>query len=345
MTANISDNLANWSTTDASNQPDGTDTADIDAEFRRLQAVVRKYMRNKGADIASASTVDLSAATGDYVDITGTTSITGLGTVSAGMRFILQFDDALTLTHSANLVLPGAANITTAAGDHAVFESLGGGAWRCISFMRAAGPVNAAAAGVNTDITSLASPAVGAATATTQSAGDNSTKVATTAYADAAAAAVAYTPPSGSIVQVAYAKIGSVVTGTNTIPMDDSIPQQSEGVEVVTVSITPTDVLNTLVVEGVVQAAHDSNSDITAALFQDATADALAAAHHYIGGGSKVGGIQVAFDMVAGTTSSTTFKLRAGANGSGNLTINGAASGRYYGGVGYSWIKVTELKT
>lgn len=186
MTANISDNLANWSTTDASNQPDGTDTADIDADFRRLQAVVRKYMRNKGADIASASTVDLSAATGDYVDITGTTSITGLGTVSAGMRFILQFDDALTLTHSANLVLPGAANITTAAGDHAVFESLGGGAWRCISFLRAAGPVNAAAAGANTDITSLASPALGAATATTQSAGDNSTKVATTAYVDAA---------------------------------------------------------------------------------------------------------------------------------------------------------------
>lgn len=36
--------------------------------------------------------------------------------------------------------------------------------------------------GANTDITSLASPALGAATATTQSAGDNTTKVATTAF-------------------------------------------------------------------------------------------------------------------------------------------------------------------
>ena len=39
-----------------------------------------------------------------------------------------------------------------------------------------------AASGANADITSLNSPAIGSATATTQSAGDNSTKVATTAF-------------------------------------------------------------------------------------------------------------------------------------------------------------------
>lgn len=43
-----------------------------------------------------------------------------------------------------------------------------------------------AKAGANVDITSLASPAIGSATATTQSPGDNSTKVSTTAYVDAA---------------------------------------------------------------------------------------------------------------------------------------------------------------
>ena len=140
MSANILDNLANWSTTDASNQPDGSDTADIDAEFRRLQSVIRKYTRTKGADIASAATCDLSTATGDYVDITGTTGITAFGTVSAGMRFILQFDDAVTITHHAtSLILPGGVNITTAAGDVAFMESLGSGNWRCISYMRASG--------------------------------------------------------------------------------------------------------------------------------------------------------------------------------------------------------------
>jgi hypothetical protein len=57
--------------------------------------------------------------------------------------------------------------------------------------------VGAAASGANTDITSLAAPALGAATATTQSAGDASTKVATTAYADTAAANAV---PSGTVV-------------------------------------------------------------------------------------------------------------------------------------------------
>lgn len=46
--------------------------------------------------------------------------------------------------------------------------------------------LGAAKSGANTDITSLSSPALGSATATTQTAGDNSTKVATTAYVDAA---------------------------------------------------------------------------------------------------------------------------------------------------------------
>ncbi len=155
MSANIDSSLANWSTTDASNQPDGTDTADIDAEFRRIQAVIRKHLRTIGANIASASTVDLSAATGDVVNITGTTTITSLGTVSAGMRVWIVFGGALTLTHNAtSLILPGGANITTAAGDVACFESLGSGNWRCFVYQRAGNVY--AASGANTDITSLA---------------------------------------------------------------------------------------------------------------------------------------------------------------------------------------------
>jgi hypothetical protein len=54
------------------------------------------------------------------------------------MRFILQFDGILTLTNSASLALPGNADITTAAGDHACFESLGSGNWRGIYYTRAA---------------------------------------------------------------------------------------------------------------------------------------------------------------------------------------------------------------
>jgi hypothetical protein len=51
--------------------------------------------------------------------------------------------------------------------------------------------LGAAASGANTDITSLASPALGGATATTQTAGDNTTKVATTAFVIGQAATLA----------------------------------------------------------------------------------------------------------------------------------------------------------
>lgn len=91
-----------------------------------------------GANIASASTVNLSAATGNVVHITGTTTITAV-TLAGGMFRTVIFDDALTLTHHAtNNNLPGAANITTAAGDRAVYWSDGTTVW-CVSYTRATG--------------------------------------------------------------------------------------------------------------------------------------------------------------------------------------------------------------
>lgn len=47
-----------------------------------------------------------------------------LGTASqAGILREVIFDGVLTLTHSANLDLPGAANITTATGDRAIVRA------------------------------------------------------------------------------------------------------------------------------------------------------------------------------------------------------------------------------
>ncbi len=103
----------------------------------------------KGADIASAATADIGAATGNFVHVTGTTTITALGTVQAGTRRIVRFAGVLILTHNAtSLILPTAANITTAADDVAVFVSEGAGNWRCVGYQRANGnPLAGAAAG------------------------------------------------------------------------------------------------------------------------------------------------------------------------------------------------------
>lgn len=100
----------------------------------------------RGADIASATTVDLDAATGDIADVTGTTSVTAI-TLADGVEKSVRFTGALTLTNGASLILPGAANITTAAGDVAVFRGYAAGVVRCVGYQRASGlPVVAPAA-------------------------------------------------------------------------------------------------------------------------------------------------------------------------------------------------------
>ena len=97
------------------------------------------------ADIASAATVNIGAAVGRTVFITGTTTITSFGTVGDGVIKIVRFTGALTLTHNAtSLILPGGANITTAAGDALLAMSLGAGNWVVLFYQRAAGylPLN-----------------------------------------------------------------------------------------------------------------------------------------------------------------------------------------------------------
>jgi hypothetical protein len=89
------------------------------------------------ASVTAAATTALSAL---VTVVTGTTTITSFGSAASLSNPIcfVRFTGALTLTHHAtNLVLPGAQNITTQAGDAGVFEYMGAGAWRCLGWFPA----------------------------------------------------------------------------------------------------------------------------------------------------------------------------------------------------------------
>jgi hypothetical protein len=91
-------------------------------------------------DLASAATVNIGAASGNDLRITGTTAITAFDTAQAGAKRTVRFAAALTLTHNATkLILPTGATIVTAAGDTAEFISLGSGNWYCSRYDRASG--------------------------------------------------------------------------------------------------------------------------------------------------------------------------------------------------------------
>lgn len=138
-------------------------------EIEALQAAVASALVAKAGDtltgalnwsatqtIASAATTDIGAATSNSVIVSGTTTITALGTIAAGAERVVQFSGALTLTHNAtSLILPGGASITTAAGDVAYFVSLGTGNWRCTGYQKANGQA-VVASGASMDSAALA---------------------------------------------------------------------------------------------------------------------------------------------------------------------------------------------
>lgn len=103
--------------------------------------------------LASATTTDIGSQNSNNLTITGTATITSFGTAAAGVIRRLVFSGALTLTHNASsLILPGAENIVTAAGDTAEFLSLGAGSWRCTVYQKANGEALVSPPGVPVDV-------------------------------------------------------------------------------------------------------------------------------------------------------------------------------------------------
>ena len=148
----------------------------------------------------------------------------------------------------------------------------------------------------------------------------------------------------GKIVQIVHLQDGAVASGTTTIPDDDTIPQNTEGDEWNTLAITPTSATNKLLINVVLfgQGSASATTNICA-LFQDTTAGALAATQLRTDNNARQNFCFTHY-MTAGTTSSTTFKVRIGGQ-TGTMTVNGhSTTTRVLGGVISSTITITEIE-
>ena len=141
---------------------------------------------------------------------------------------------------------------------------------------------------------------------------------------------------AGSIVQIVTTQTGALITGTAIIPADDTIPQISEGFEVLSLAITPKSATNRLLITGQIH-AYSSTADMTSALFKVGTDDALSVSSApRITSSGDTAAITTMWNGVSGTTSAITFKIRFGQTAtSPNAHINGSDAGgpgREYGG-------------
>ena len=154
------------------------------------------------------------------------------------------------------------------------------------------------------------------------------------------------TNSAGTVLQMVNAIDGAVATGTTVMPYDDTIPQNTEGDEYITLPVTPIGSTNKLRIDVVVNLDWNNTAGrMSVALFQDTTAGALAATNQFpIASGNGQSPVTFTHWMTSGTTSATTFKIRAGSVSAGTTTFNGASSGRKFGGVCASTITITEIK-
>jgi len=149
----------------------------------------------------------------------------------------------------------------------------------------------------------------------------------------------------GELVQSALATLGTVATGTTTVPVDNTIPQNTEGDQYLSQAITPTSAANILDVDAQLFATNAAGLGgvMIASLYQDTTANAFATSWMNIASNGGAFYNHLETRLLAGTTSSTTIKLRCGCSASGTTTVNGTGGGQMFGGALNSYLGVREI--
>lgn len=153
---------------------------------------------------------------------------------------------------------------------------------------------------------------------------------------------VTTTTMAANFVQAVYGETATYSSTSTVLPADNSIPQNTEGAEIMTASITPKSATNKLRIDVTV---HCTSSGIIAGvvgLFQDTTANALAATFVTPPNASYGMVLSLSHVMDAGSTAAMTFKVRAGPGSAGTLYINGYSVSRLLGGVMKCTITITE---
>ena len=139
------------------------------------------------------------------------------------------------------------------------------------------------------------------------------------------ATAPSWVAPAGGgvLVQQVTNHTNALVTGTTVLPQDTTIPQNDEGNALFECAITPTSATNRLRMVVLVNCVTAADGQILGlALFQDSTADALNSTWGYNDSGNQNHTLHMDYEMAAGTTSETIFKVRGGRSPAGTFHMN-----------------------
>lgn len=240
--------------------------------------------------VASATTTNLETAVGSIVDISGTTTITGITLGEGHLRFV-RFTGALTLTHGASLVLPGAVNVTTVAGDTAIFYGDASSVVRCLLYQKYT--VTGTGSAVRHTSPTFVTPVLGVAAATSLAASGAVTS-------SSASAGVGYATGAGGTGTQASSRTTTVVMSPNPC-MSGSITLVSAAGSATPATFTVT---NTACAAGdTVVWSQKSGTDKYIILTTNVTAATSFACTFYTTGGTTTEQPVFTFNIIKGVTS------------------------------------------
>ena len=148
----------------------------------------------------------------------------------------------------------------------------------------------------------------------------------------------------GKLLQQVNTQTGAVATGTTIFPEDDSIPQNTEGDEYMTLSITPKSATSTIMIEAHIFYSQSAGTRSGAGLFKDSDADALSFTSNFVYDATSMSNMQVFYSETSGNTTARTYKIRCGIlQTSGTFTFNGQSGNRKFGGTTLSTIRILEI--
>lgn len=116
----------------------------------------------------------------------------------------------------------------------------------------------------------------------------------------------------GKVAQVVRSSTSTTALGTTVIPFDGTTPQNTEGTELLTVTIVPTNASSMIELEFRAWGTANANMGIVLSIFKDSNANALDSSIVNTNATDHMTPFILSTSVTAGSTSAQTYKIRIG---------------------------------
>jgi hypothetical protein len=330
----------------------------INNALRALGVMVTREMAFQATAIsASVSTNIVTSSTGLYVPIVGSGAVNSFGVIpgeqpSAAVFRFLEFSSSASLSHGGSIFLTGGASRRTQPGDvMGVIHEGSGDQWRELFYHRADGALAADSLSVTTitnrslSTSAISTVTLNAASASITAIGITALNTLNSVSASVGSFTLLKVGGHGTIAQAVRDTDATYVTASTDLPCDNTIPQITEGEEVLSVAITPVNASSILRITAHLPLGASTAGQVGAALFVDATAAALNAIGLRVNSAAGMQPVVLRHTVSAASTTARTYRIRIGPDvgGPADCYLNGDGTSRQFGGVCLASLEVEEI--